>query len=251
MPPAPACLRFPPPKAPGSSTCDPWRAVYDADGRPYLGFQLAPDNELNGLGPDLAGMGFDEYVLFTERNGTWAMNWKQPFDSFLEAYHIFSLHKDSLSKETLSTPMLVDNFGKHARGVVLQRDAISLLEKPEEEWVFRNNANVFFALFPNTILNLPAPGHVELWQFYPDHDRVDSTRVHVRFYTFGEPRSDRQREFYQKMVDFTMAFVGEDFEQQERIFLNLNAGVMPELIYGRNEPALINFHEAIESIIAT
>src|SRR5215216_4903490 len=44
------------------------------------------ERELAGLGPTLAGVGFDEFVLFDEQHSTWTMNWKQPFDTFLEAY---------------------------------------------------------------------------------------------------------------------------------------------------------------------
>lgn len=206
-------------------------------------------DELAGLAPTLSSVGFDEFVLFDEWHSTWTMNWKQPFDTFLEAYHIFSLHKDSLSKETLSTPMLTENFGPHSRGVVLQREAINLLHRPEEEWTVGNNANIFFALFPNSILNLPAPGHAELWQFYPDAGRVDRTRAHVRFYTHGEPHSSKQRAFYERMVTFTRSFVSEDFDQQEQIFTNLRSGLLPEMIYGRNEPALAHFHRTLDAVL--
>lgn len=205
--------------------------------------------ELAGLAPELGDVGFDDFVLFDERRAAWTMNWKQPFDSFLESYHIFALHRDSLSKETLSTPMLTDMFGAHARGVVLQREAIKLIGKPEEEWTIRNNANVVYWLFPNTVLNLPGPGHAELWQFFPDGKQLDRTRVHVRFYTPGEPRSEQQRAFWERMVEFTMSFVSEDFVQQEQIFSNLRSGLLPEMIYGRNEPALIHFHRSLEAAI--
>ncbi len=207
------------------------------------------EKELAGLGPTLSGVGFEDFVLFDEQRSTWTMNWKQPYDTFLEAYHIFSLHKESLSKETLSTPMLSESFGPHSRGVVLQREAIKLLTRPEDEWTLRNNANVFFALFPNSILNLPAPGHAELWQFFPDGARVDRTRVHVRFYTHGEPASANQRAFYERMIQFTTSFVAEDFRQQEDIYFNLKSGLLTEMIYGRNEPALSHFHRMLDVVL--
>jgi phenylpropionate dioxygenase-like ring-hydroxylating dioxygenase large terminal subunit len=218
--------------------------------RPKSGGEpIDPDTELAGLAPELGDVGFENFVLLDEKHQTWTMNWKQPYDSFLESYHIFALHRDSLSKETLSTPMLTDDFGPHSRGIVLQRSAIALLDKPESEWVMKNNANQVYWLFPNTVLNLPAPGHAELWQFYPDNGRVDGTRVHVRFYAQGEPRSESQRDFWKRMVDFTMNFVAEDFVQQERIFQNLKSGLLSEMIYGRNEPALIHFHKSLEAVL--
>ncbi|MDR8394711.1 aromatic ring-hydroxylating dioxygenase subunit alpha [Paraburkholderia sp. USG1] len=212
-----------------------------ADGDP-----IDVDSELAGLAPQLSKIDFDGFRFFAERHSSWAMNWKQPFDTFLEAYHIFSLHRDSLSKEVLSTPMLVESSGPHGLGLVMSRSGLRLLDRDEREWHLRGHGNLFFWLFPNTILNLPAPGHVELWQFYPENDAVDQTRVHVRFYTPGEPESEKERTFWDKMVDFTMSFVGEDFEQQKTIFSNLRAGILPELIFGRNEPALTHYHHNID-----
>jgi hypothetical protein len=51
------------------------------------------------------------------------------------------------------------------------------------------------------------------------------------------------------MVDFTMSFVSEDFVQQEQIFGNLISGLLPEMIYGHNEPALIHFHQSLEAVL--
>jgi phenylpropionate dioxygenase-like ring-hydroxylating dioxygenase large terminal subunit len=203
-------------------------------------------HELAGLASELAALGLEGFTFYAERHSTWTMNWKQPYDSFLEAYHIFSLHRDSLSKEVLSTPMLTDAFGPHGRGLVMSRAGLRLLDLDESEWTLRGSGNLVYWLFPNTILNLPAPGHVELWQFYPAENDAGRTRVHVRFYTPGEPASDNQRAFWDRMVDYTMSFVDEDFVQQSTIFANLRSGILPELIFGRNEPALVHYHHALD-----
>lgn len=202
--------------------------------------------ELAGLVPEFSMIGFDDFAFYAERHATWTMNWKQPYDSFLEAYHIFSLHRDTLSKEVLSTPMLVDSFGPHGRGLVMSRAGLKLRDVDERDWTLRGTGNLVYWLFPNTVLNLPAPGHVELWQFHPVPGELDRTRVHVRFYTPGEPTSDTQRAFWDRMIDYTMTFVDEDFEQQKTIFGNLRSGISPELVFGRNEPALIHYHRSLD-----
>jgi hypothetical protein len=38
----------------------------------------------------------------------------------------------------------------------------------------------------------------------------------------------------------------EDFGQQQDIHRSLRSGLMPEVVYGRNEPALIHHHEQVE-----
>ena len=202
------------------------------------------------LGPELSDHGFERFAFFAENHSTWTMNWKQPYETFLEAYHIFSLHRTTLAKEILSTPMLTEVFGPHGRGVLMGRNAIEMLKRDSAEWTFKGTTNLVYWLFPNTVLSLPMTGHAELWQFYPCEGRSDRTRVHVRFYTPAVVQSDKEKAFWDRMIDFTMNVVTtEDFAQQERIFANMRSGLLPELIFGRNEPALINYHRGIEAAL--
>ena len=43
-------------------------------------------------------------------------NWKLIHDTFLESYHVFSLHRDTLAPDLLSTPFVGEEFGPHSRG---------------------------------------------------------------------------------------------------------------------------------------
>ena len=42
----------------------------------------------------------------------------------------------------------------------------------------------------------------------------------------------------------------EDFPNQERVQRNLEAGALDELVYGKMEPALANYHQAIAKLLA-
>jgi hypothetical protein len=42
----------------------------------------------------------------------------------------------------------------------------------------------------------------------------------------------------------------EDFGQQQDIHRSLRTGLLPEVVYGRNEPALIHYHQQIERAIS-
>lgn len=207
---------------------------------------LVRDMEFNGLDEELKVHEFESFAFFEERHSEWRMNWKQPYETFLEAYHIFALHQGTLAKEVLSTPMLTDAFGPHGRGVLMGRRAKELADRPEEEWERAGNANIVHWIFPNTVLSLPMTGHAELWQFYPVADSPMQTQVHVRFYTPEPVETDKERNFWERMVEFTMGVVTtEDLAQQELIHKNIRSGSLPELIFGRNEPALIHYHEAL------
>lgn len=212
---------------------------------------IDPGEWFAGLGDELGGHGFDTWTLVGERHGDWAMNWKMPYETFLEAYHIFSLHRNSLAKQVLATPMLSDFFGPHGRGLLSGRDAPKLQGRPQDEWTFRNHANLVYWLFPNTVLSMPMTGHAELWQFYPGPS-PDRCRIHTRFYVPDAPQTDTARSFWERMIDFTMGVVeSEDFGQQEQIQHTIGSGLFPQRIFGRNEPALIHYHDSLDHALGT
>jgi phenylpropionate dioxygenase-like ring-hydroxylating dioxygenase large terminal subunit len=210
------------------------------------------DAELHGLGPELASYDFDSFRFFEERSGIFEANWKLIHDTFLESYHIFSLHRNTIAGDLLSTPFVADLFGPHARGAVMRKEVVKLLELDESEWNLRTNASIVYLIFPSTLINLPISGHAELWEMYPEPDDPHRTRVTVRFYSPGEPRSEEERKFWETNVKFTTEVVfREDFDQQQDIHRSLRTGLMPEVVYGRNEPMLIHHHEQIELALST
>jgi phenylpropionate dioxygenase-like ring-hydroxylating dioxygenase large terminal subunit len=207
--------------------------------------------ELAGLGPELADYGFERWHFLAERSGLFDANWKLIHDTFLESYHVFSLHRDTLAPDMLSTPFVGENLGPHTRGVVMRKEVTSLLERPEAEWELRPFASVVYILFPSVAINLPMSGHAEFWEMYPEPDDPHRTRVTVRFYVPRRPTTDEERSFWDANVRFTTKVVfQEDFGQQKDIHRSLRTGLMPEVVYGRNEPALIHHHEQVDRALA-
>jgi hypothetical protein len=69
----------------------------------------------------------------------------------------------------------------------------------------------------------------------------------VRFYVPHAPADDETRAFWDANVRFTTKVVfEEDFDQQQDIQRSLRSGLLPEVVYGRNEPALIHYHQQVE-----
>jgi len=219
--------------------------------RPAGGPPIDAESELAGLGPELGEFGFEDHRFFTEVSAGFDMNWKLGIDTFLEAYHIFSLHRATIAGDFLSTPSLHEAFGPHGRLVAFRRSVLDLAEVDEGGWSLREHASIVYRLWPNAILNLTAAGHCELWEFHPEAGSGDRTRVSVKFYTPGEVGSDKARDFWNRNVEYTTGVVFvEDFAQQETIHANLRSGLLPELIYGRNEPGLIHFHKSLAAALA-
>lgn len=123
-----------------------------------------------------------------------------------------------------------------------------LLNRPESEWRRFANATLVYWLFPNAVLSMPQSGHAELWTFVPVDDRPDRSVISVRFY--AAPSAPREDEFWKRLIAFTMSVVdSEDFAQQALIQRNVASGLLDEIVFGRNEPALIHFHEQLDSVL--
>jgi len=85
---------------------------------------------------------------------------------------------------------------------------------------------------------------------YPEPGDVHRTRVNVRFFTRRAVASDEEQAFWEANVRFTTRVVfEEDFGQQQDIHRSLRCGLMPEVVYGRNEPALIHHHTEVEKAL--
>src|SRR5579884_2621008 len=205
---------------------------------------------LGALGPDLADFGFERWRFYQQLGGVFEANWKLIHDTFTETYHVFSLHRDTLAPDMLSTPFVCEHFGPHSRGVVMRKEVTSLLERPQTEWELRPFASIVYLLFPSAVINLPMSGHAELWTIYPEPDDPDRTRVNVSFYVPEAADTDERRAFWDANVQFTHRVVfDEDFSQQQDIHRSLRTGLMEQVIYGRNEPVLIHHHQQIEQAL--
>lgn len=203
---------------------------------------------LAGLGDELAGHGFASYRFVGERRRTWPFNWKLGYETFLEAYHVFSLHRETLARQLKSAPMMSDFAGPHGRGVVMGNGCPELAGLPESEWGRFGRATLVYWLFPNAVLSMPQSGHAELWHFVPADGRPGASSVSVRFY--AAPTAPQDDGFWERLIAFTMGVVeAEDFGQQELIQRNVATGLLPEVVFGRNEPALIHYHEQLDAAL--
>ena len=92
--------------------------------------------------------------------------------------------------------------------------------------------------------------HVETWRIEPID--VRTSHLTTTIYAPTEPTSERARGYFVKNLDLLLQVTGtEDFPLMEKIQANLDAGALPELVYGRIEPPLIHYHQAVAAAIAT
>jgi phenylpropionate dioxygenase-like ring-hydroxylating dioxygenase large terminal subunit len=209
---------------------------------------MGEPDPLGTAAEDLAAFELAGYRHIESRTRTISANWKLVMDSFLESYHIRSLHAASIGPYYFSAPSIFEDLGDVGLLIGVRSTAASQSEVPVAERRLLPHATVQYVLPPCGLL-VHQLDHVETWTVLPGltPDRcIATTSVHV------PPQADdadvaRARRNLLRLLAVTDA---EDFDQATRIQRALAGGALPELLFGRNEPALVHFHRVLDRALA-
>jgi phenylpropionate dioxygenase-like ring-hydroxylating dioxygenase large terminal subunit len=213
------------------------------------GETLTADSALAGAQDEIKDYGLESYVLTEARENTWKVNWKLILDTFTESYHIRALHKNSIAATYSTDVSLCNTFGPHPQMIGLLKSVFDEIQKPSEaDWQFLPHTTLQYIFMPSGLITYQRD-HIELWRVTPLS--VDRTLVRTSLYAPEAPVSDKARAYWKKNLDMLLQVTGtEDFPLMEKIQANLSSGALPELIYGKNEPALIHLHTSINAALA-
>jgi phenylpropionate dioxygenase-like ring-hydroxylating dioxygenase large terminal subunit len=212
------------------------------------GETLSVDAALHGAEFEIAPYGLETYALVEEREIDLPFNWKLVLDTFCESYHIRALHKNSIAATYLSEVSICDAFGPHPRMIGLLKSVLAEIEKPDEaDWRFLPHTTAQLIFMPSGLITYQRD-HIELWRLTPL--AVDRTLVRTSLYAPEAPTTDKARDYWRRNLDLLLnVTTTEDFPLMARIHASLAAGAVDELVYGRNEPALIHLHRSINAAL--
>lgn len=227
-------------------------AVEEAHGmvivRPGGTASLDVEEWLSGLGDELQSLNFASVVPYKSASTTWQCNWKLLIDTFLESYHVPTLHKASLAAAYIGAASPFDAFGPHNRIVVPQAAILEQAPKPRDEWELLPTAVLQYFLAPNLIIS-NLYGYVMTWRFVPE--AVDRTVVEHALYTYHLASTAEDRAHFDARFEAARAVTSnEDFPESERVHRSLASGMVDATVIGRNEPGIVHFHEMIRAGIA-
>ena len=210
---------------------------------------LTAAGALAGAEAELESYGLSAYAPAGVREATFDFNWKLALDTFAEPYHIRTLHRDSIAPAYLSEVSICDAFGPHPRMIGLLKSVLAEFDKPSEaDWTLLPHTTCEYIFMPSGLITYQRD-HIELWRVSPL--AVDRTHVRCAIYAPQAPASDKAAAYWTKNLDQLWAVTtGEDFPLMAKIQANLASGALPEVIYGRNEPALIHLHRSIDAALA-
>jgi hypothetical protein len=88
--------------------------------------------------------------------------------------------------------------------------------------------------------------HVELARIYPTEDRTDRAMMDLALYVPKAPSTETERQHWDKNMQLVLDVVtGEDFPAGRTIQIGLSSGAQTHTVYGRNEPAMIHYHQSM------
>jgi len=191
------------------------------------------------------------------------LNWKFANDTFGETYHFGKLHKNSLGRLYYGNNLHLKEFGRHHRFVTASRGIDALREKPESEWEISQGTFVLYHLFPN-IQFLVDEHTATLIRIYPDESNPGQSITRISFYYTPEAIEAVEAEQSTGIeIDDVYDFDGregiiggieaslevfhstverEDYVMGEMQQRAAETGMLKEIFFGRNEPALHHFH---------
>lgn len=207
------------------------------------------DAHLSGLGEELGEYGFAGYSYFASEVMQPAINWKFGIDTFLEAYHLPALHRATIAHLIRGNVGAFDAFGDHGRMTFARFSSAVWDEQADANWDVLPHIIPVYRLFPNTIVVFQSD-HLETWRMLPG-ETPDRSVIEFALYTPEPPATDKARAYWKKNYDLAIGTVlAEDFALGERMQRGFMSGLQAEVLYGRNEPALIQFHQRLQAALA-
>ncbi len=203
---------------------------------------------LRGVGPDFRALDLSAFHHFETRTTSWSCNWKLLLATFLESYHVFSLHRESVHPWYFSHPMVHDDWDGNLRFPVARRTIAELARQPEDTWHLADHATVQWFVKPHALFS-HTRDYLLLWRF--ESPRPDRAEVTTSLYVREPVDSEANRSRLSKAFDGQMQIAGaEDFPLQEKIQVGLESGEQAEVVFGRNEVAAIACQAGLEVLLA-
>jgi len=216
--------------------------------RPTPGADFDPDDLLDGLGPELAAYKFETASHYRTSHLHKDMNWKLIIDTFLETWHIGTLHRKTVASIFQPNINVFDAYGRNGRFILPRRNILDLRGTPENGWDLLKHSAVIYLLFPNTLV-IWQGDHVETWRSFPAGSTGQCTAEAV-LYSPEPAVTELAIRHWDKNMDLLLATVeDEDFPVGVDIQRGFQANAQSYVTFGRNEPGLSHYHGTMRSLL--
>lgn len=205
-------------------------------------------DHLAGLADDLGSWEWESFKLHSLDRLSLGFNWKLAVDTFLESYHIPHLHRRTIAPDFIGNLGTFRGAGPHGRQTMVRKSILEVDEKPDLLHPYRPHILILYQIFPNTLV-IWVVDHIETWRAFPGSD---PSRCEVELALYVPPSDDdaRAQAHWEKNRRLTLGTVqDEDFVLCKQMQAGFASGAVEQVVYGRNEPALIHFHRTLTDIL--
>jgi phenylpropionate dioxygenase-like ring-hydroxylating dioxygenase large terminal subunit len=201
------------------------------------------------LGPrldaELADFHIANQIVFVEDTLVRDFNWKLGMDSFQEVYHLNILHKNSLPGMFQGLAAFTA-LGRHYRFTPIRTSFDKAVAASDASVL--PHTSIVYLLFPNTLV-IWQMDHIELWHIYPAPDSDDRCVMRV-FLIIPQAPDERATRYWNRNWEVLQGSVWkEDFDTMAAMQRNMATGLLPEIVFGRNEFALQHFHDQLDDAV--
>ncbi len=206
------------------------------------------DTWLGDFAAELATLKLDSWSIYETRELD-GPGWKVALDGYLEAYHHNSLHGKTVGKLTVGNLLVLDTYGPHQRLTFGRKSLGELVDVPDSAWEVDKHIRLIHNCFPNLSISGILGDHCLVSQVYPGPTPRSTTTRQVVLVA-EPPHTDAARaasELFSSMV--LQAVRDEDYVVGRTIQDGLACGANREFIFGRNEPAVQNYHRTIARLM--
>ena len=213
------------------------------------GEPLDIDSWLGDFSAELGTLKLDSWSIFDQRELE-GPGWKVALDGYLEAYHHNSLHGKTVGKMTVGNLLVLDTYGPHQRLTFGRKTLAELVDKPESEWEVDKHIRLIHNCFPNLSVSGILGDHCLVSQVFPGASQSCTVTRQTVLVAKPPTTADERAasELFSTMV--LQAVRDEDYMVGRTIQDGLKSGAHQDFLFGRNEPAVQNYHRSIARLMA-
>jgi phenylpropionate dioxygenase-like ring-hydroxylating dioxygenase large terminal subunit len=211
---------------------------------------LSPDETFDideWLGPfqaELDTLKLTDWHIYQQRDIP-GPGWKVTMDGYLEVYHHDSVHGKTVGEHTIGNLLVHDTYGPHQRMVFGRRSLAALEGKRESEWVPGQDIRLIHSGFPNLSVSGILGDHCLVSHIFPG-PTLDTTITRQTVLAAKPPETEAEKQASETFSAMVLKAVrDEDYAMGLRIQSGLASGANREFLFGRNEPAVQNYHRWI------
>ena len=206
------------------------------------GEQFDVDQWLGDFAAELDTLDLANWHLFEQRVLP-GPGWKVTMDGYLEAYHHNVVHGRTVGQHTIGNLLVLDTYGPHQRLTFGRKTLSELEDTPESEWSPLELVRLIHCVFAILSISGILGDHCLVSHIIPGPTpETTTTRQSILVAKRPEtPAEIAASENFSAMV--LQAVQDEDYGIGLGIQACLDSGANRDFVFGRNEPALQNYHK--------